>query len=631
MCGIIGLLLKNKSSNNLITSLWNSIYQLQNRGYDSCGISIIQKNSSFIKNSSFLTFKYASTRENSAIDILKNKIKYLEENDHLSFRIGIGHTRWATNGPKTDYNSHPHVSYHGHFSLIHNGIIENYEILKEELMEKGYDFSSETDSEVIVNLLEYYYLLDSEKNVYTSFQKTLERLVGTYGLVVMCKNEKDKLYCVKNGSPLLIGYDENIGIVTSEPCGFCDMVNTYITLQNDDICVLYRDETDKIQMKTNLSYTQNKIHRNHFEESPLPYCHWTIKEIYDQPKSILNAYNHGGRIKSSSEVKLGGLDKNIDILKEIEHVILLGMGTSYHAGLLGEYYMKEICNFVSVRCYDASEFKEIDIPKKGKTLGIFISQSGETKDLHETLKLFKKHDIITMGVINVVDSLIAREVDCGVYCNGGREVGVCSTKIFTSQVIILSLISIWFSQIHGIHKGKREEMIKDLQNLSLMVRQTLEDLNEKIKDLVKDFSYSNLFILGKEKMYPIACEGSLKIKEISYIHSESYSSSSLKHGPFSLLDENFPVFILDNDDDYHSKNMNSLEEIHSRHSPIYLFTNHFDYPKKQNLKIIHIQKNKTYQGILTIISMQLFAYYLSIQKGYNCDFPRNLAKTVTTL
>lgn len=626
MCGIIGLLLKKNSSKNIINLLWNSIYQLQNRGYDSCGISMIQEDSSLI------TLKYASTHEKNAVDILKENSKEISEYYGQTFKVGIGHTRWATNGPKTDYNSHPHVSYYRHFSLVHNGIIENYESLKEELFEKGYRFSSDTDSEVIVNLLEYYYLSnENHRDVYIAFQKTLERLVGTYGLVVMCKEEKDKLYCVKNGSPLLVGLDENVGIVTSEPCGFCDMVNTYITLQNDDICVLYRDQNEKIQMKTNLSYVQNKIHKTHFEESPLPYCHWTIKEIYDQPKSILNAYNHGGRLKSPSEVKLGGLDEKIEVLKEIEHILLFGMGTSYHAGLLGEYYMKEICNFVSVRCYDASEFKESDIPKRGKVLGIFISQSGETKDLHETLKLFKKNDIMTMGVINVVDSLIAREVDCGVYCNGGREVGVCSTKIFTSQVIILSLISIWFSQIHGIQKGKREEMIKDLQNLSFMVRQTLEDLNEKVKEIVKDFHYSNLFILGKESMYPIACEGSLKIKEISYIHSEAYSSSSLKHGPFSLLDENFPVFILDNDDDYHSKNMNSLEEIHSRHSPIYLFTNHYDYPKKQNLKVIQIQKNKTYQGILTVISMQLFGYYLSIQKGYNCDFPRNLAKTVTTL
>ncbi len=630
MCGIIGFLLNSLQRDNLQQEgvhnyLINSLIQLQNRGYDSAGTSIIE-------NDLIKTIKFASTKNDNAINLLQKICPEILNTS--SSHIGIGHTRWATHGAKTDINSHPHNSYYGNFSLVHNGIIENYEELKNELINNNFVLQSQTDTEVVVNLIEYYYLKEDEEsylNTYKSILKTVQRLIGTYGLVIICKNEVNKMYCIKNGSPLLVGYDENnYGLVASEQSGFCNLINTYITLENDDICIIEK-ENNKIKIQTNKEYTMRNITQNSFESTPLPFCHWTIKEIYDQPRSILNAYNQGGRIKNRSEIKLGGLDSNFDKLKDIQHIILLGMGTSYNAGLLGEDYFKRICNFTTVQTINAGEFTELNIPKFGKTAAILISQSGETKDLHECLKILKKNDVITIGVINVVDSLIAREVDCGVYCNGGQEKAVCSTKIFTSQVIILSLISIWFSQTQNIHQNIREEMIRDLQNLSLLVRHTLEDLNEKIKLLSNDFPYQNLFVLGKGIMNAIAQEGSLKIKEITYIHSEAYSSSALKHGPFALLQRDFPVFILDNNDEHHSKNMNTLEEVYSRDSPIYLFTNNNDYPKNKDFQVIQIPNNKHYQALLMIIPLQLFAYYLAINKNINCDYPRNLAKTVTTL
>jgi glucosamine--fructose-6-phosphate aminotransferase (isomerizing) len=582
-----------------------------------------------IDNDQIETHKYASTHSSNAISILENKIQNIEDKN---LKIGIGHTRWATHGGKTNNNSHPHSSFHNLFSLVHNGIIENYQILKNKLLKEGYTFRSETDSEVIVNLIEYHFV-HSSKSIQDAIYQTVRELEGTYGIVLICKNEPQRIYCIKNGSPLLIGIQEDqIGMIVSESSAFCGRVNTYITLQNDDLCILEEDDKKKIKMITQHFYSYSTLQKNDVQRRPDPYPHWTLKEIYDQPFSILNALNHGGRIQNG-EVKLGGLDAHVDYIKNIEHIILLGMGTSYHAGMIGEKIIKNMCDFQSVRCYDAGEFHEDDIPLKN-TLAILISQSGETKDLHACLKILKQKEVITMGIINVVDSLIAREVDFGVYTNSGKEIAVASTKVFTSQVIVLHLISIWLSQFQNTHLLKRKEMIKDLQNISYQLDNLLHETSfiKSIQEWVQLFiqhDYQHLFLLGKGIMYPIAEEGSLKIKEITYLHSEAYSSSSLKHGPFSLLHSHFPVMILDCDDEHHSKNMNTMEEILARDAPLFIITS-LDLPDRSNVHLIKIPFNKNFQILLMIVTIQLFAYYLAVEKGTDCDKPRNLAKTVTT-
>ena len=628
MCGIFGIL-KTEKNTNIYKIIIDGLIQLQNRGYDSSGICTLDNNNNFN------IHKYASTTTTSSIE----KLLSLELNNTES-QIGIGHNRWATHGAKNDINSHPHISNNKQFVLVHNGIIENYQELKSFLLNNGFTFYSQTDTEIIVNLISYYYnLYDNEVNkenlsisekTFNAIEKTINNLEGTYGIIVLNNLESNKIYCVRNGSPLLIGSNDDYSIITSEQSGFCNMINTYITLNNDDICIIEKDEFNKLNIKTSCTYIHKKVNILNCDLTPSPYKHWTIKEIHEQPITVFNSINRGGRIKDNTSVKLGGLEQNINILKTINNIIILGCGTSYHAGLYGAYYLKNICNFNTVQVFDGAEFSDYDIPSIGNTAFILISQSGETKDLHRCIQIGKDNNIFTIGIINVVDSLIAREVDCGIYCNAGREIGVASTKAFTSQVICLSLCAIWFAQIHNINEVKRIKMIKDLHNLSNDIKNTIENVNTKIEMLANKFyKFNNLFLLGKGTDECVAKEGSLKIKEISYIHSEGYSSSSLKHGPFALLDENFPVIILNCHEEHKSKTLNCFEEVHSRNSPILFITNNDNINLNKECTVINVSKNNSYSSLIGLIPLQLLAYYLSINRNINPDIPKNLAKVVT--
>ena len=610
MCGIIGIL--SKYNINIFEYIINSLIQLQNRGYDSSGICLFDKDN-------FILHKYASTKEEDSIEKLKS-IDYKQYNTN----IGIGHNRWATHGPKNDINAHPHISNNTNIIVVHNGIIENYKKLKDFLISKSFKFYSDTDTEIIANLLEYYSI--GENNFTDAIKKTIDNLNGTYGLIILNKMENNRMYCVRNGSPLLLGYNEEYAMITSEQSGFCNKLNSYITLQNDDICYVELID-DKIKVKYNYVYDLKNVNLIDFDENPEPYEHWTIKEIYEQPQKIMNAINNGGRILNKTNVKLGGCDDNIESLKDVENIILLGCGTSYHSCMYGKHFLKKLCNFNLIQIFDGADFEEDDIPKKGKSLMVFVSQSGETKDLHRCIEIAKNKNIFTLGIINVVDSLIAREVDCGIYCNAGREMGVASTKAFTTQVICLCLLSCWYSQIQNLNENIRIQLIKDLQNLSLDFQNCLNIAHTQINNILNIIDKSNnLFILGKNTDESIAREGSLKIKEISYIHSEAYSSSSLKHGPFALLDENMPVIILNNNFLYESKVINAYEEVLSRKSPIIFITNNknIKYPNS-----IYIPNNKSFSSLLGIIPLQLIAYYSSIKRGINPDKPKNLAKVVT--
>jgi glucosamine--fructose-6-phosphate aminotransferase (isomerizing) len=618
MCGIFGIMLLNYD--NIIDLVIKGLTQLQNRGYDSAGVCLY-------KNEKFNVYKYASTSEASAIDKLSN-ININETKNELNegLYVGIGHNRWATHGVKSDVNAHPHLSNNNKFVIVHNGIIENYKQLKNMLINEGFTFLSQTDTEVIVNLIEYNYRLI--KDVYESIKKTISELRGTYGLIIQSTFEAHKLYCVRNGSPLLIGQNEDRIIITSEQSGFCNMVNNYITLNNDDICILERDNCN-LSVVTKHIYLKNSLITMNSELTPEPYQHWTIKEIFEQPDVVLNSINKGGRIKNKSEVKLGGLEQHCDILKNINNIMILGCGTSYFAGLYGMDYFKKLCNFNTVQTFDGAELNEYDIPRIGNTAFILISQSGETKDLHRCMEIAKNNNVITIGIINVVDSLIAREVDCGIYCNAGKEVGVASTKSFTSQVVCLSMAAIWFAKLQNVNEKKRIKMILDLRNLSNDIKKTLDCCYEIAKMISKKINASNMFLLGKGSDECVAKEGSLKIKEISYIHSEGYSSSSLKHGPFALLDENFPVIILNLDQTHNSKTLNCYQEVTARNAPIIFITNNENLIVENNCDIIFVPENKTYASLLGIIPIQIMAYHLSLNKGINPDKPKNLAKVVT--
>jgi len=619
MCGIFGIVLNNNNE-NIYNLIINGLIQLQNRGYDSAGICLI-------KNNKFEVNKCASTNKINALDKLMNMTDIKESKDNTY--IGIGHNRWATHGVKNDTNAHPHLSCDSNFVIVHNGIIENYNEIKQKLIKEGFIFHSQTDTEVIVNLLQYNYDSMEKGNIMTDIIKqTIEELSGTYGLLIQSLYEPNKLYCVRNGSPLLIGQNDEEVIVTSEQGGFCNKMSNYITLHNDDICVITKTN-ENISINTSHNYIKKNVTLVESNQTPHPYKHWTLKEINEQPDVILNSINKGGRIKNASEVKLGGLEQHIDSLKNINNIIILGCGTSYFAGLYGMYFFKQLCQFNTVQVFDGAEFNEQDIPTIGNTAFILISQSGETKDLHRCIEISKNNNITTIGIVNVVDSLIAREVDCGIYCNAGKEVGVASTKAFTSQVVCLSMAAIWFSTLQNINEKKRVRMVSDLHNLSSDIKLTLDICSENIKEYITKINKSNMFLLGKGSDEFIAKEGALKIKEISYIHSEGYSSSSLKHGPFALLDENFPVVILNMDQTHRAKTLNCYQEVSSRNAPVLLITNDISISSDVTCDIIYVPENKSYASLLGIIPIQLLAYHLSVNKGINPDKPKNLAKVVT--
>lgn len=634
MCGIVAGI---QQDNSIVHPLLFGLEQLQNRGYDSAGITTITKDNHFI------THKYSSSRETNALEILKTK-----RSSHENHTCGIGHTRWATHGAKTDYNAHPHVSFDGQFALVHNGILENFQSLKQNLQSKKISFSSQTDTEVIVNLIAYHYhdivcyqssendimyIDEKRKNIKKAIQNALEEMQGTWGIVVMSTLDPNTLYCFRHGSPLLISYDKSYAFVVSEQSGFNELVNNYISIDNHDICILSTTQ-DGVHIESSKEYSYTKIQQKQcFSKDDYP--HWMKKEIFEQTDSSLRSISLGGRILSNNKVKLGGLQDYHIELKEIDHIILLGCGTSYYAAKIGGHFMKQFSIFHSIQVIDGASFDMLDIPKQGKTALLLLSQSGETKDLHRCIEIGKQMNTLLIGVVNVVDSLIAREVDCGCYINAGREVGVASTKAFTSQVLVLVLISIFFAQLHHIHERKRIEYIKDLRKISMDIESTLQSIQSYENSFLKFFKdKNNCFILGKNIGEYIALEGALKIKEVSYIHAEGYSSSSLKHGPFALLDEEFPVILLDTTPYYRAKIYNAYEEIASRNAPILFITNDQQYntlpeSMKQNPFLVKTSTNTSFQELLYIIPLQYLAYILSIHRGFNPDMPRNLAKVVT--
>ena len=453
MCGIIAILNKK---NVCIEYLINGLKQLQNRGYDSAGICTLSDNLDVIK--------YASNNIDS--------IKALEKNKNLikDSNIGIAHTRWATHGVKTDYNSHPHLSNNKEIAVVHNGIIENYSELKDMLIKKNYKFKSETDTEVISNLLEYN--LSQTTNFLDTIKKTISMLSGTYGLAILNLKEQNKIYAVRHGSPLLIGQTENMVMITSEQSGFNGLVNNYFILDSDDICKVILN--DNIQVNTSKKYSLKETLNLNFDLDPSPFPHWTIKEINEQYDASLRAISLGGRLLNENKVKLGGIDENIEILKRIDNLIFLGCGTSLNACNYGLNHFKDLCSFNTLNVYDGAEFNIDDIPKIGNTAIILLSQSGETIDLYRCLKIGKENDLFIISIVNVVDSLIARESDCGCYLNAGREVGVASTKSFLNQCILLSMLAIWFSQIHNKNNNKRKVYIECLRKLPYDIKKTIE-------------------------------------------------------------------------------------------------------------------------------------------------------------
>lgn len=611
MCGIIACL----NCKNQIDILLEGLNQLQNRGYDSCGICVNH-------NSEFKIQKYASTFEEQGLKKLEKNINLPESN------IGVAHTRWATHGAKTDTNAHPHIDFKSNVSLVHNGIITNYLSLKKSLISKGYEFYGETDTEVVANLISYH--LSEVEDYFEAFKKAISQLEGSWGLVIILKEKPNSLFISKSGSPLLLARTSDGIMVASESSAFCNRSTSIVSLDEGDLLEINAENinTGNGEYNSISSFFKKRDTLNLcdivFQKTPYPFQHWMIKEIMEQPMAIQRTLNHGARILNNN-VKLGGLNKEKDLLRDKDEIIILGCGTSLNAGLWVSYILKKNKIFSNVKVIDASEFEIYEITNPKKTVCVVLSQSGETKDVHRCMVKIKNLNIPIIGIVNSVGSLIARESDCGIYLNAGREVSVASTKSFTCQQIALTLLSLWFHELNNSNDVFNKETIQELQFISFHVENSLINI-ENLKKIAKELcNYNSCFLLGKNIYETIAREGALKLKEIGYIHAEAFAGGSLKHGPFSLIEPGTPIFLFIMDDIYKDFMMSTFEEVKSRGANVIVISN-MDL-KLDNL--VKIPRLNNLGSILGIIPIQIIAYEMALLKGHDPDYPRNLAKVVT--
>lgn len=605
MCGIIGAV----GDENTVNVLLDGLSILESRGYDSAGIATISNANTLV------ITKFASVKTSDAINQLRE-----HRDKHAGHRIGIGHTRWATHGGKTDPNAHPHTDGKNRIALVHNGVIENANALRAELQDLGIVFRSETDTEVIAQLIGHY--LDKADELIDAIKHALARLEGTWGIAVIAADSPDRIIAARNGSPLVVGIANGKMYVASEPAAFGNQTREFIALHNGEIAIV----------KPN-GHTLDVSRIEHAPDetidiSPAPHPHWTIKEILEQPEAIARTLNHGARILNDTNVKLGGLEQNAERLLSIKHLVIAACGTSYHAGLYGGLAMRALKAFDTVQVVDASELTPHHFPHENAGL-LVITQSGETKDVHRALQMAEDLNVPTFSVVNAVGSLIARTTKCGVYLNAGREHAVASTKAFTTQVPALELIATWFSQRRGTEEERRRKIIDELRRLATNVRSCLH-----VRDACKTIAQrlitaEHCFVLGKGVGEPIAREGALKIKEITYLHAEGYPGGALKHGPFALIEQGTPVIMLVLDDAHAQLMRTAAEEVRARGAYTIIIT---DEPKLADgiaNDTIIIPKAGVFSGLVATIPLQLLAYEMAIAKGIDPDRPRNLAKAVT--
>ncbi|AVL95038.1 putative glucosamine-fructose-6-phosphateamino transferase [Moumouvirus australiensis] len=605
MCGISGCII---DGSNAMKSVVDALTKLQNRGYDSAGICTIIDNVIHINKS------ISGQGENAMINLKNGNLI------NVSCNLALGHTRWATHGEKTLENAHPHTDENKRFAIVHNGIIENYNELKHELLEKGYNFYGQTDTEVVVKYLSF--LTKNGQN----FVHLNQKLHGSWAILVVDSENPDKIYFLKNGSPLIIGFNEskNKAMFVSEISGFDNDITQYTIINDGDFgyVTIFNKQCHII---SNDIYEYIPLSKSSLITSPAPYDHWTIKEINDQPIALNNIICT--RIENDKLI-FPELDSTRDNLLETDHIIFLGCGTSYHAAQIGVKYFKEFRSNITYEVIDGADFEEEDIPIDKKTLLILLSQSGETKDLYRALVIGKQQNIKSIGIINVENSLIAREVDVCLYLKAGRENAVASTKSFTNQVVMLLLLSLWFNENKMSDKLKYK-YFNALNNLSNDFTKIIDQSIVEIPKLLHVFKNQNdCFILGKQHSEWIAKEGSLKIKEISYIHAEGYSAAALKHGPFALLTKNVPVILLANNDKFYTKMENINSEVKSRQANIIYITNR-DIESELVDYLFYFQTDSILFPLLSIVPLQILSYYLALDRGNNPDYPRNLAKVVT--
>jgi len=609
MCGIVGYI-GNKQAYPILV---NGLKRLEYRGYDSAGISLLNKEIKIYKK--------------------KGKVSDLEEHvskEDISGNIGIGHTRWATHGEPNDVNAHPHISMNGHFVLIHNGIIENYGRLKERLMDRGYKFKTETDTEVLANLIEYIYI-KGKVTAEIAVRLALSKVVGAYGLAIMCKDEPNKLIAARKGSPLVIGVGEGEYFIASDATPIVEHTKSVIYLNDDDVAILGSEgmtlktiKNDKLTPKVQkIDLDIGEIEKNGFD-------HFMLKEIFEQPRSILDTFR--GRVSTDkNEIHLGGLHSVMDQLINAKRIIIIGCGTSWHAGLVGEYLIEDLAR-IPVEVEYASEFRYRNPIIHEDDVVIAISQSGETADTLAAIKLAKQSGATVLGICNVVGASIPRETHAGVYTHAGPEIGVASTKAFTAQVTVLAMIAMTLGKERNkISADEFEVLIGELNDIPAKIEKILTN-NEKflkISELYKDAT--NFLYLGRGYLFPVALEGALKLKEISYIHAEGYPAAEMKHGPIALIDEKMPVVVIATKDKSYEKIVSNIQEVKARKGIVIAVVNEGDTIIKHMADhVLEVpEANEELSALLTVIPLQLLSYHIAVFRSCNVDQPRNLAKSVT--
>ncbi len=610
MCGIVGYI----GNREAYPVLLKGLKRLEYRGYDSAGIALL----------------------NGEINLYKKqgKVSELEafiEGRNIEGNIGIGHTRWATHGEPSDENAHPHMSQNGLFTIIHNGIIENYTYLKKSLIEQGYSFKSMTDTEVLANLIEYVYI-SQEVSAEAAVQLALSKVIGAYGLVIMCSNEKDKLIAARKSSPLVIGLGENEYFLASDATPIIEYTDRVIYLDNDDIAIIKKDELvlktsrkdDSLEPRIQtLDLGISEIEKNGYE-------HFMLKEIFEQPRSIRDTFR--GRLKlETNEIKLGGLYDVYDRLLEAKRIIIVACGTSWHAGLVGEYLFEDLAR-VQVEVDYASEFRYRNPVLEKEDIVIAISQSGETADTLAAIQMARDAGTMVLGICNVVGSSISRETHAGVYTHAGPEIGVASTKAFTAQVTVLTMMAMMIARGKGlIEETRYKDLLRELDAVPEKIERILEQ-DDKIIQIADIFSnVSNALYLGRGVSYPVALEGALKLKEISYIHAEGYPAAEMKHGPIALIDENMPVVVIATRDNSYEKIVSNVQEVKARNGIVIAIVTEGDETIKGMADhVIEIPAtDPSLVSLLSSIPLQLIAYHIAVMRGCNVDQPRNLAKSVT--
>ncbi len=610
MCGIVGYIGTKEAEDTLLTGL----KRLEYRGYDSAGLAIVGDEGLEVQ------------KQEGKVDDLRASL-----NGHpMAGTLGIGHTRWATHGAPNDVNAHPHVSSDGAFALVHNGIIENHAAIKQQLEEKGYTFKSETDTEVLVYLIEEV-KRETNLSLPEAVRQALTQVVGAYGIAVVSRDDPDLLLAARKGSPLILGVGDGEYFIGSDAAPLVEHTRQVVYLEDGEMVTIRRSGYEVTTIDN--EPLEKEVHELEWSLGEIEkggYDHFMLKEIMEQPDAMADAMR-GRVLPDENEIVLGGLHDVWDTIEDADRIVIAACGTSWHAALVGEYMIETFAR-TPVEVEYASEFRYRDPILRDGDVVLVISQSGETADTLAAVREAQSRDVPCYGICNVVGSTIARETDAGVYLHAGPEIGVASTKAFTAQVTVLSMMALKLSKGRTLSEAELTQHIQALADVPGQVRNVLEETNDRLEEMAKVYRYaSNFLYLGRGYNFPVALEGALKLKEISYIHAEGYPAAEMKHGPIALIDRFMPVVFIAMKDSTYDKVLSNIEEVAARDGSVIAITDEGNGELDELCEfVIEIPETKEFLSpLLTVIPLQLLSYHIAVMRGCHVDQPRNLAKSVT--